>query len=125
MKKIVGLMTLLSLTFSIASTLKPEPAEAQVLLATGRYRVVSVDRAEQRIGIARPDDNPKVRQNWVYIKPDTVMVRRHYAGNGYFKDEFLTFNGIFDTLSHHQGGLVKVHGGRDWDGSIKAKKIWM
>ncbi|MGE0493870.1 MAG: hypothetical protein AB7S38_31975 [Vulcanimicrobiota bacterium] len=125
MKRIVGILTLVTLALTLAGSLAPQSAEAQLLLVTGRYRVVSVERAEQRIGVALPEDDPKVRQNWVYLKPDTVMVRRNYYKGGYFKDEVITYNSMFEVLSNHRGELVKIHGGRDWDGSIDAKKVWM
>ncbi|MFA5506784.1 MAG: hypothetical protein WC314_05645 [Vulcanimicrobiota bacterium] len=125
MKQFPGLPTIFILTLCLAWSLTAPPASAQLLLATGRYRVVSVDQAEQRIGVARPDDSPKVRQTWVYLKPDTVMVRRRYQGNGSFKDEFITYNAMYEVLRNHKGELVKIHGGRDWDSSIDAKKIWM
>lgn len=101
----------------------PLPARSQLLLVTGRYRVVQVDRRHQRIGIALRDANPNVRQNWVYIKESTKIVKREYLGHGAFRDEFLTFDGFFHSI--RKGTLLKVYGGRDWDGSINAKKIWL
>jgi hypothetical protein len=125
MKRFANFPTVFTLALCLAWSLSAPAANAQLLLATGRYRVVSVDRAEQRFGVALPDDSPKVRQTWVYLKPDTVMVRRNYAGNGYFKDEFITYNAMYDVLNNQKGKLIKIHGGRDWDSSIDAKKIWM
>lgn len=98
-------------------------AQAQLLMVTGEYRVTNVDQDEQRIGIALRDDNPNKRQNWVYVKADTVIVRRIWLGGGAFRDERMTFNGFFDYV--RKGTKLRVHGGRDWDGSIDAKKIWL
>lgn len=125
MKRILTVSTLFALSLCVAWSLTASTANAQLLLVTDRFRVVSVDQAEQRIGVARPDDNPKVRQTWVYLKPDTVMVRRSYDRAGYFKDEFITYNAMYEVLRNHKGKLIKIHGGRDWDSSIDAKKIWM
>lgn len=98
------------------------PAWAQLLMVTGDYQVTDVDRRHQRIGIALRGDDPGRRQNWVYIKANTVVVRRERVPGGGFRDEFLTFNGFFEVIK--KGSRLRVHGGRDWDGTIDAKKIW-
>lgn len=98
-------------------------AQAQILMVTGEYQVTNVDRDEQRIGIALRGDDPNVRQNWVYIKPDTKIVRRVWLRGGAFRDEVMSWNGFFDYV--RKGTKLRVHGGRDWDGSIDAKKIWL
>jgi hypothetical protein len=103
----------------------PDQAEAQLLTVESQYRIVEVDRFENRIGIALPDANPSERQNWVYIKSETDGSMRHYLGNGTFRDELMTPNGILDAAESRMGGLMKIQGGRDFDGSIDAKKIWM
>ncbi len=98
-------------------------ANAQILSVTGEYRVTNVDRAGQRFGIALRDANPNKRQNWVYVKPGTRIVRRIFLPGGVFRDEIMSFNGFFDYA--RKGTLLKVEGGRAWDKSIHAKKIWM
>ncbi len=98
-------------------------AQAQILMVTGEYRVTDVDRPEQRIGIALRADDPNRRQNWVHVRSDTRIVRRVWLQGGAFRDEVMTWNGFFDYV--HKGTLLKVHGGRNWDGSITAKKIWL
>ncbi len=102
-----------------------EKAEAQLVLVESKYRVVTVDRAGQRIGIALPDADPKIRQNWLYIRPDTNISRRHHLGGGAFRDQSLNYNSFFDLAPSLRGSLIRIHGGRDWDGSIDAKTIWM
>lgn len=99
------------------------PAVAQILLVTGDYRVTDVDKANQRFGVALREDNPNERQNWVTVTPDTVINVRHHLGGGAFRDEIVTFNGVWSVLK--KGRKLKIHGGRDWDGTIVAKKIWM
>jgi hypothetical protein len=116
-KRSLSFSLLLLLLLSVA------PLQAQLLSVTGEYRVVSVDRPGQRVGIALRDADPNKRQNWVYVKPGTRIVKRNfYSGNG-FRDEIMTFNGFFDYVK--KGTLLRVEGGRDWDKSIHAKKIWM
>lgn len=99
------------------------PAQAQLLSVTGEYRVTNVDRGHQRVGVALRDADPNVRQNWVYIKPDTKIIKRNFLPGGVFKDEIWTFNGFFDQAK--KGMKFRVEGGRDWDKSIHAKKIWL
>lgn len=119
-KFILGLGVLAGGTFVGA-----EKVEAQLVSVESQYRIIEVDRAENRIGIALPDAPAGERQNWVYIKPDTKASMRQSFGNGMFRDEHMTPNGVLDAASSRVGGMMKVNGGRDFDGSIDAKKIWM
>ncbi|MBQ7528680.1 hypothetical protein IJT10_02075 [bacterium] len=96
--------------------------QAQLILVSEEYRVVVVDRAQQRIGIANCDANPDVRQNWVYLKDKTEILHRRWNDEGAFRDEKLDWDHFFRTV--RKGNRLWVHGGRDWDGSIDAKKIW-
>lgn len=98
------------------------PAQAQLLSVTGDYIITNVDRNGQRVGIALRDAGTSSRQNWVYVKPDTKIVKRNFLPGGVFKDEVWTFNGFFDRAK--KGMKIRVEGGRDWDKSIHAKKIW-
>ena len=99
-------------------------AQAQIVLTTGEYRVVVVDKAEQRLGIAELSANPNRRQNWVYIKYNTEIMKRVSPNpdDGEFRYEKVGWAEFFSTIK--KGSLVVVHGGRDWDRSIDAKKIW-
>lgn len=99
------------------------PARSQLLLVTGEYVVVELDQANNRIGVALPEANKDVRQNWIYVKLETEIVKRHYQDGGWFKDEVITPNGIWGAVG--KGTKLKVQGGRGWDGTIAAKKIWM
>lgn len=112
-----------SLALMVLSIIWASSAKAQILMVTGEYRVTHVDRSEQRIGIALRDADPNKRQNWVYIKASTKIVRRVWMGDGTFRDEEMRWNEFFDYV--RKGTLIKVHGGRDWDGTIDAKKIWL
>jgi hypothetical protein len=105
--------------------LSAQRAEAQLVTVESQYRIVEVDHGQNRIGIALPDASPNERQNWVYIKPDTRGAMREYMGNGTFRDEMMTPNGILDAADSRVGELMKINGGRDFDGSIDAKKVWM
>lgn len=102
-----------------------ESVEAQLISVESQYRIVEVDRFENRIGVALPDADPNTRQNWVYIKSDTRASMRHSLGNGVFRDETMSPNGVLNAAESRVGGLMKINGGRDFDGSIDAKKVWM
>lgn len=101
-----------------------DKAEAQLINVESKYRIVEVDRGEQRIGVALPEADPKERQTWIYIKPDTKSSMREYLGGGAFRDEILSTNGIFNAAEARVGNVFKINGGRDFDGSIDAKKVW-
>lgn len=121
--KIINFL-LIAVTLVSGVLLTQEKVEAQLLVVDSKYRIVEVDRAEQRIGVALEDADPNETQTWVYVKPDTRSSLRTHHGNGLFRDENLSFNGILDVAAKREGGFFKVHGGRDFDGSIDAKTIW-
>lgn len=99
------------------------PSYAQLLMVTGEYRVVETDRPEHRIGIALREDDPSVRQNWVYVDLDTQISQRQSIGGGAYRDVQLGRDQMWNLMT--KGRKFRVHGGRDWNGTIVAKKIWM
>ncbi|MCA9776915.1 MAG: hypothetical protein KC800_09375 [Candidatus Eremiobacteraeota bacterium] len=125
MKYISKFAPMLMMATVLAFFTSVQPANAQLILVESQYRVVEVDQAENRIGVALPDANPNETQTWVYVKPETRSSMRKYYGDGYFRDEQLSTNGLMNAVEQREGSLIKVHGGRDWDGSIDAKTIWL
>lgn len=113
----------ITLLFFLLMVCAAAPAQAQLLSVTGEYRIVQVDRGKQQVGVALREANPDKVQNWIHIKPDTKIVKRNFFKNGTFKDEVWTFNGFFDYAK--KGTMLRVEGGRDWDKSIHARKIWL
>lgn len=99
------------------------PAQAQLLMVTGEYRVVEVDARNHRIGVALLEASPDLRQNWVYIGLESEIVKRHHNADGWFKDEAVAPDEVWGIVK--KGDRMTVHGGRQWDGGIKAKKISM
>lgn len=100
------------------------PAEAQLVLVDEPFRIVSVDKDKNRIGIAKPDAKPNVRQNWVYLDLDTRGSYRQYIPSaGAYRDKVLNANQVLNVAASNRGQLMNVKGGRDWGGSIKAKTI--
>ncbi len=105
------------------SLVSSRPAEAQLLTVSGEYRVVELDKQNQRVGVSLPEAQPDVRQNWIYLRATTDIVKRHTNDQGWFKDERLTFDSFFETAK--PGDMMSVHGGRRWDKGITAKRIRM
>lgn len=100
-----------------------ESSSGQLLLASGKYRVVAVDSEHQRISVALLESKPDQHQNWIYITASTNITKRHSSGDGWFRDEELSYDGFFRVV--RAGDKLKVQGGRRWDGGVTAKKIWM
>ncbi|MBI3929688.1 MAG: hypothetical protein HY319_29380 [Armatimonadetes bacterium] len=115
-------MLTIAVVMLVIAVVSAPPPQAQLLLVTGNYRLVELDQANQRVGVSLPEASPEVRQNWIYLEANTEIVKRSYR-DGWFKDERLTYDGFFDSVS--KGEMMKVHGGRRWDGGITARKIWM
>jgi len=94
-------------------------ADAQLLLVTGEYYVTELRPNRNQIGIAlsKGDDT----RNWVNVRGDTKIIRRKWTGHA-FVDQALNSDQLFAVL--HPGMKFKVSGGRDWDQTIVAKKIW-
>ncbi len=99
------------------------PSDAQLVLASGEYRVVEVQPDRQRVSVALLEANPDKHQNWVYLTATTTVVKRHSSGDGWFRDEKLSYEGFFGSV--RPGDKFRVEGGRRWDGGITARKIWM
>ncbi len=95
-------------------------AKAQLILASGTYRITELNQDKERIGIAQMDANPTVTQNWVYLRLKTKVTKR-FSQNGWLRDENIPVSEIFSVIE--KGDVIRVNGGRDWNGSITAKDI--
>lgn len=87
------------------------------------YRVTEVKQAERIFGIALLTDDPNETQNDVYLEPDTKIYRVIKFKNGLTKDYPVEQAKFFTIL--RKGDIVRVHAGRDWDGSLRAYQIWL
>lgn len=97
-----------------AILLSAVPATAQLLLVNSNYRVVTIDKPNDRFSVALPGDDPNVPQNWVYLEMKTVCMM---PGNRQIDP--------VTALNHLRPGMtVKVNGGRRWDGGITAETLW-
>lgn len=101
----------------------PRAGNTQLLLVTGDYRVTEVDEDNQRVGVALPEARPDVTQNWVYVEPKTDISQRITNSEGWHKEEKLNYYQFFQTVK--PGQMVRIHGGRRWDGGITGKNMWL
>ena len=123
MKRITNILALALVSLALVGSTST-PANAQLVLVDEVYRIVEVDRDNNRIGIANRDANPNVRQNWVYIDLDTRASYRVYISSaGAFRDKIVTGRQILNVAKGNLGQIMQVQGGRDWNGTIKAKTI--
>ncbi|MGM9999657.1 MAG: hypothetical protein ACI38Q_09770 [Candidatus Bruticola sp.] len=112
-------LTLFAIVLAALLATAPQ-AQAQLILASGTYRITELDQGKERIGIAQLDANPTVTQNWVYLRLKTKVTKR-FSQNGWLRDENIPVSEIFSVIE--KGDIIKVEGGRDWNGSITAKDI--
>lgn len=98
-------------------------AQAAILSVTGDYTVTTQVRSRERLGIRLRDaDNGGRTQNWLWLKPETRVSVRHFTGNGTYWDEVLNGDQAWRVLT--PGKNIRVHAGRDWDGTLTAHQIW-
>ncbi len=103
--------------------LSTETSSGQLLLASGEFRVVAVDSDHARVSVALLESKPDEHQTWVYRTGTTKVTKRHSSGDGWCRDEKLSYEGFFNSV--RPGDKLRVEGGRRWDGGLTAKKIWM
>lgn len=117
--KIKALHQILLLLLALVIT---APAHAQLVTVKAEYRVVDTQPSKERVGVALPEANPDKRQNWMYVKATTKFVKRTKLDSRTFRDEVLNYDGFFSTVK--KGDILRVNGGRGWDGTITAKSIY-
>lgn len=94
---------------------------SSIINVNSKYRVVSVEPGMYQFGVALLDANPYHIQNYVHIRIDTKISQRVYTNGGAY-DRMLSPTQIFNVVQ--PGTIIHVKGGRDWDNTIVAKKIW-
>jgi hypothetical protein len=121
MKKILLSATLVLL--GLTAVPGPRSSQAQILLVTGDYRITELDENNQRFGIALPEAKPDVTQNWCYVDPKTDINRKLTNAQGWTKEDKLNYYQFFQRAK--PGQMVRIHGGRRWDGEISGKTLWL
>lgn len=103
-KLVISMLLLLAIGLSMTS------AQAQLVTVDERYYVTEVRRDQHKIGVSSGPDG-KTR-TWVVIDQRTRVSR-----NGYV----VSRNAVYGI---RPGTRIRVQGGRDFDQSVAAKKIW-
>ncbi len=85
------------------------------------YRVTEVKSEERVLGIALMEDNPNETQNDVTFGGDTRCYREMRFRNGTRKEVPMTIERFFKLIK--KGDSVRIKGGRDWDGTIRAHEV--
>src|SRR5262249_13773524 len=100
------------------------PARAQVLHVDSNYRIVTLKPDEHGFDIQLVSEtNHNDAQNWVYFKVETVIYQEIIRNDGSRKVFEVSPKKFFQIAK--VGDIVRVDGGRDWDMSIAAYKIWL
>jgi hypothetical protein len=120
-KLLIGMASLATLSTVVFAPSRP--TEAQILMVTGNYRITEMDQTHERFGVALTEAKPDVRQNWVYVSPSTETHMRYTNTQGWHKDENLSYYQFFEQVK--PGTMVRITGGRRWDGEITGKKMWI
>jgi len=92
-------------------------------MVTGDYRITEMDEGNQRFGIALPEAKPDVTQNWCYVDPKTDISRKQTNAQGWSKEDKLNYYQFFQRAK--PGSMIRIHGGRRWDGEISGKTLLM
>lgn len=127
MKKLTTTLLAATFAFGLTSCGAPETPKTsseakQLIIVKSIYRVTNVDTQNFRVGIALQDADPYVRQNWLKLKIQTNVLQRVYGANGAVYERKLAPQTFLQTIQ--PGQLIRVEGGRDWDGTVVAKHIW-
>lgn len=111
-------VTLLSIAILATFVL---PSLAQMVLVDSSYYVTEMKPGKMEFGVALK--RGEFTRNWVHVKSDTRINRRIWLGGGRgFRDNSISRDHLWTVL--RLGMRVHVEGGRAWDGSVSARRIW-
>ena len=97
------------------------PSSAQIVLVDNDYWVTEMRPGKMEFGVTLK--RGEYTKNWVHVKSDTRISKRRWLGQGRgFVDDRISQDRLWNFL--RLGMKVHVAGGRDWDGSVSAKRIW-
>lgn len=100
------------------------PVRAQVLTVDSNYRIVTLKPDEHGFDIQLVSEADHTdAQNWVYFKIETKIYQEIIRDDGSRKVFEVSPKKFFQIAK--VGDIVRVQGGRDWDMSIAAYKIWL
>lgn len=98
------------------------PSSAQLVLVDNQYYVTELRPGKDVFGVAL--HRGEYTKNWVHVRYDTKVSVRHWLSRARgFRDQIISPRSIFNYL--RLGSRIRVQGGRDWDGSVVARRIWI
>ena len=115
------LLTVLLLLMSATVLVQTLPARAQLVNVTDDYYVTELRADKNKIGVAV--GKTRDTRNWVKVDGNTRVARRVWVTRHSYRDEVISQAAMWKFLK--PGKRIKVSGGRDWDQTIVAKKIWL
>lgn len=98
-------------------------ASAALVEVDTTYRVTKIKHQDRTFGIALLQDDPEDTQNEVWVEENTKIWRVLKLKDGTTKEVPMTTAKFFVNL--RKGDILRVHAGRDWDGSLHAYEIWL
>ena len=110
---------LLAVPATALTLARPTPVSAQLVVVNKDYVVTELRPGKMQIGVA--ETKGADTRNWVCLKSTTRVNMRTWDGHR-FIDKRIPPADVFRYL--HPGRRFKVEGGRDWDQTVVAKKIW-
>lgn len=98
-------------------------AQIPLLSINSPYRVVNLQPNNHGVGVALPNDNPSVEQNFMFFTLDTKVNLEIVRQDGSRKVFPANLDKFWKLVK--VGDLVKVKAERAWDGQIQADEIWL
>lgn len=115
------LLSALLLLISVTVLVQTLPARAQLVTVTEDYYVTEVRADKKKIGVAA--GKTRETRNWVKVDGNTRVARRVWVTRHSYRDEVISLPAMWKLLK--PGKRIKVSGGRDWDQTVVARKIWL
>lgn len=98
-------------------------AQIPLLSINSPYRIVDLQPNNHGVGVALPQDNPSVEQNFMFFTLDTKVNLEIIRPDGSRKVFPATLDKFWKLA--RVGNIVKVKAERAWDGQIQADEIWL
>jgi hypothetical protein len=121
MARKVFLVTMLLALAATMQWMRSTPAAAQLVTVNEEYTVTELRQDKNKIGVSA--GRSRGTRNWIKVNGDTRVAKRVWVTRHSYRDEVLTHSQMWKML--RPGTRIKVAGGRDWDQTVVAKKIWL
>lgn len=115
------LLPMILLLVSMGFLVHAIPAQAQLVTVNEEYYVTELRMDKNKIGVAV--GRTRETRNWVRVDGNTRVARRVWVTKHSYRDEVIAQPAMWKLLK--PGKRIKVQGGRDWDQTVVARKIWL